>query len=501
LTVSERGPARAALLVAGAAALVLVVLLVVDGTRWVEIRITDSLLLVRGSHRIVHCLEHGVTTRCGLVGPRDTEVGAWPLAQYLLAVPLVAAGVRNFTVLQALAAVSSLAVGGMLLLVALPIRRLLGTTWAVVLGVALLTGPFVLYGLLPFGEALAAFLALAFVVAACARRPSWLLVTGLFAGITKETLAPFLLVLGVVCARDARDRWLPEHRLVLPMVSGLIGAVVLSSAFNVFRFGAVRNLVYTAPRTRVPGVTTPARLGVADWFAPNVGVVWFWSVAGLLCAGLVVSTVALFVRHRREPRVWLPPLSVVGVLAAYTAGLASWYSTFGWVAWGPRLTLPILPAVLVAGIWTARAPMAAGLTWLTATRPRAAIVGTAVALLGMAQVGVVWHRAAIELPLVTDAACPRIVPIEQASDDYFYGCGLHQAWRLDPLSLWEASRHGPSTQTVAQVLEVVAVAGATTWLYRRNRHPRRGASRASTRALQAAPAGAGPNLRARPTQG
>ncbi len=350
-----------ALLVAGTAALLLVVVLLVDGTRWVEIRITDSVLLVRGSHTVVECIDDDVLENCQpAVAPGDPvgawPVGAWPLAQYLVAVPLVAADVADLTTLQVLAALSALAVGGMLVLVAFPLRRLLGAEWSVVLGIALLTGPFLLYALLPFGEALTAFLVLAFVVAACARRPGWLLVTGLFAGLTKETMAPFLLVLGLVCAREAHDRWFPARRLLVPMVVGLVGAVVANSAFNVFRFGTIRNTVYTAPDTRVPGVKFPVRLAIADWFAPNVGVVWFWFAAALVVAGLVIATVVLLVRHRREPRVWLPPLLVVGVLAAYTAGLALWYSTFGWVAWGPRLTLPIIPAVLAAGIWTAASP-------------------------------------------------------------------------------------------------------------------------------------------------
>jgi hypothetical protein len=113
--------------------------------------------------------------------------------------------------------------------------------------------------------------------------------------------------------------------------------------------------------------------------------------------------------------------------------------------------------------------MTAGLTWIFRHAGRAAVVAALVAVLGVAQVGVVWHRAAIELPLVPDAACPTVVPIEQASADYFYGCGLHQAWRLDPLSLWEGSRHGPATQTVAQLLLVVMVAGGAVELHRRAR--------------------------------
>jgi hypothetical protein len=469
--------------VAAVAVVLLVALLLVDGTRWVEVRITDSILLVRGSHTIEECIEQGITTECGFTSARQTAVGAWPLAQYLIAVPAVAAGLADLTVLQLLAAVSSLAVGGMLVLMAFPVRRLLGIEWSVVLGVTLLTGPFLLYALLPFGEALSAFLALAFVVAACARRPGWLVVTGFLAGLTKETLAPFLFVLAVVCAREAHDRWLPAWRLLVPISAGLVGAIATNLLFNVFRFGTIRNVVYTVPEARVPGIVTPARLAIADWFAPNVGVFWFWTAAALLCAGLVASVAVLFTRARRAARLWLPPLAVVGVLAAYTVGLALWYSPFGWVAWGPRLTLPIIPAVLVAGIHSARAPMSAGLAWTTRNAARVMLVGAIVVVSAAAQVGVVWHRAAIELPLVTDAACPLIVPVDQASSDYFFGCGLHQAWRLDPLSLWESAGHGPAIQALAQAVVVVMVAAAGAWLH----------LRARDRSAQ--------NLRARPTHG
>jgi hypothetical protein len=465
------------LTVAAVAAVALLALLVLDGTRWVELRITDSVLLVRGSHAADYCIRHGLWSNCKLpAGATPETVGAWPILQYLLAIPLVAVGVADFSVLTVMAVVSSLAAGGVLVLIAFPIRRLFGGEWAVVLAVGMLTSPFLLYAFLPLGEALAAFLALAFVVAACARRPGWLVVTGLLAGATKETVAPLLFVLAAVCARDARDRWLPPRRLLVPIVVGLGGAVVVNSAFNIFRFGTVRNLAYTEPQTRVPGVTLPVRLALADWFAPNVGVVWFWSIAGLMVAGLVVSTVVLMVRHRRTPTEWLPALAVVGVIAAFTGGLSLWYSTFGWVAWGPRLTIPLLPAIMVGALRTAGEPMTAGLRWLVATAPRAVLVGATIALLGAAQVGVVWHREAIELPLVVDASCPQIVPIEEAAPDYFYGCGLHEAWRLHPLSLWEAARHGPATQTVAQVLEITMVAGAVTWLHRRNRKGTRQAS-------------------------
>src|SRR5207247_7357120 len=140
----------------------------------------------------------------------------------------------------------------------------------------------------------------------------------------------------------------------------------------------------------------------------------FWSVVGMMVVGLVVSTVVLMVRHRRTPARWLPALTVVGVVAAFTGGLSLCYSTFGWVACGPRLAIPLLPAFMVAALHTAGAPMTTGLRWLFATALRSLLVGGVVALLGAAQVGVVWHPQAIELPLVVAARCPQLVPIQAA---------------------------------------------------------------------------------------
>jgi hypothetical protein len=129
----------------------------------------------------------------------------------------------------------------------------------------------------------------------------------------------------------------------------------------------------------------------------------------------------------------------------------------------------MLPAFLIAAIWTAREPMTAGLRWVARHGAALAAVAVLVAGLGAAQVGVVWNRAAIDLPLLTDAACPEIIPIERASPEVFYGCGLHAAWRLEPLALWESARHGPAAQHVAQVLLAVTVACAALWLHARAR--------------------------------
>jgi hypothetical protein len=385
----------------------------------------------------------------------------------------------SFSILTSLAVVSALAVLGMLLLVAFPVRRLLGPEWAVVLAIAIITAPLVVYALLPWGEALAAFLTFAFVVVACQRRPAWLFALAVLAGITKETAAPFLLVLGLVCARSAADRFLPPTRLLLPLVGGVLAGFAVNLLFNVFRFGTTANIYYTA-FPRVPGLGRRFKYAVSLWFAPNVGVLWFWFLAAVIVAGLVVATVLLVIRHLREPLVWLPPAIVVGLIALFTAGLASWYSPFGWIAWGPRHMLPFLPAFLLAGVWTAREPMTAGLRWTIQRAVPLAAVTVVVVVLGFAQAGIVWNRAPIEFPLVLDAECPALYPIELTTPDYFYGCGLHEAWRLEPLSLWSAAQDGPATQQVAEFLQAtVAIVGAV-WLALRARDPARARSDSSS---------------------
>ena len=139
---------------------------------------------------------------------------------------------------------------------------------------------------------------------------------------------------------------------------------MVNVAFNVFRFGTWSNLTYNAPFTRVPGVPIKVKLALADWLAPNVGVLFFWTVTAVVLAGVLVATVVTIVRRPRQLRSWLPALAVVVVTAVFTGALASWWSTFGWLAWGPRLTLPLLPALVVAAVRAAPDALDAGVQWL-----------------------------------------------------------------------------------------------------------------------------------------
>jgi hypothetical protein len=455
-------PAKIAL----AAGVVLVAVLLIDGTRWVEVHLGDTGVLVRGTHAALDCLRDGTVSGCGHAAGTDvTSVGPFAIYQYLVAAPFVAFGWADATVERALAWVSTLAVAAMAVLAMTVGRRLLGTRWAVVLLLALVSGPMVLYGLIPFGEALATFLVLAFVLAAGMRRAGWIVVTVFLATLTKETAAPFLLVLGIICARDAEDDgWLPPWRLLGPMLAGAAAGVGMNLAFNQFRFGSISNLTYNGPYTRVPGVSLKAKLALADWLAPNVGVLFFWTVVAVILAGVLVLGLVTLVRRPRDIRRWGPPVAVAAVTAAFTGLLASWWSTFGWIAWGPRLTLPMLPALVVAAVRAAPEPLDRGLSWVVGTPVRAAAAAVVLVVLAVGQAGVVWNQSAIALPTVPSPSCPVLKAPAETTADYFYGCGLDAAWRVDPLSLWEASRGGPHTQQLAEVLQAVTIVGLVAWL-------------------------------------
>jgi hypothetical protein len=456
----------AAAKIAVVAGALLVIVLLVDGTRWVNVRLGDTGVLIGGTHAALDCLRDGTFSNCGHIAGTDvTTVGPFAIYQYLVAAPFVALGWADGTTERALAWVSTLAVAGMAVLAFTVGRRLLGTRWAVVLLLVLVSGPMVLYGLIPFGEALATFLVLAFVLAAGMRRAGWILVTVFLATLTKETAAPFVIALGIICARDnERDGWLPPLRLLAPMLVGAGAGVGVNLAFNQFRFGTVSNLTYNGPYTRVPGVSLKGKLALADWLAPNVGVLWFWTVVAVILAGVLVLGVVSVVRHPRDVRQWGPPVAVAAVTAAFTGLLASWWSTFGWIAWGPRLTLPLLPALVVAAVRAAPGPLDTALSWLVGSTVRAVVVAVVLVVLAVGQAGVVWNQGAIALPTVPSPSCPVLKAPADTTADYFYGCGIDAAWRLDPLSLWEASHGGPRTQQLAEVLQAVTIAGLVGWL-------------------------------------
>jgi hypothetical protein len=274
---------------------------------------------------------------------------------------------------------------------------------------------------------------LAVSLALAGARSVWITVAVFTAVITKDTAAPFVLVLTALALRApaARTTSAPRPRMIAIGVGALAG-VVANVAFNLFRFRTLTNRFYLEPRFRVPGLRLKADFFVAQWLAPNAGLLFFWTTA----TALLVLLAAAAWRHARERSALAPagPAFVLAaLLAVLTLGFANWWSPFGWVAWGPRLLLPWIPATIVVGAaWYGDG--AWQLLARALKKPAAAIAIFAVVLAAaIPHAGALVYRAAVyDLFEKPDAACPRLPILPLVTRAYYFSCVHHYAWRKRP---------------------------------------------------------------------
>lgn len=289
----------------------------------------DTNRLVFGTQGIMACLSEGRLIACA---PTHETAEFAPL-QYLPALLMEAAGIPPLRAGRMLGYLSAI----LFLLMFRTLTRHLAETSSgetAVLGrIALLTSPFLWYARSSFGETLAAWVTLHFVIAATRSRTSGWKVAGWFflAGLSKETAFPFLCLLGWAA--------LPSRARIFPILGGTALSLLVNSVFNLFRYGEWSNVVNLQPLYRVPDLSTQASSFFGIWFSPSAGLLFFWpAFFALTLFGVVASL-------RKPANPWLAP-SVLLTLAGLTAGFSLWYAPFGWNGWGPRLMLPWLPAIL-----------------------------------------------------------------------------------------------------------------------------------------------------------
>ena len=346
-TASARTPSERVLRFVGRAALgCLIAVFVLD--LWVALAhphmTGDTSGLVIGSRRVVDCLREHRFTHCE-TAQEGGFVGLWPLMQYLPAVALRAVGLSHDSALRVIIALNAIALGALGTLVWVVAKRKADAVWAPVLAAALVASPLLWYGTAAFGEALAGAVIIAAVAAALLRaRPSVVASLVVLACITKETNPPFVLALvalATVAVAETRDE--KRRRLILIAVAA-VGGAAANAGFNVFRYGSIRNPSLLHPYEQAPN-RAAVRAFAALWVAPNGGILWFWPVA----VAILALAVAASIRHTGRSwswRRWAAPI-VAGLLVVEVAGLSKWYSPFGWIAWGPRLLLPLMPSMLL----------------------------------------------------------------------------------------------------------------------------------------------------------
>jgi hypothetical protein len=386
---------------------------------------------------------------------------------------LVELGLNNNQLVHALGSVNLAALAASLVVVVAVARRMKPTYWGPVLVLALIGSSLTYQSTAGFGEMLAAFFALLAVASVLWRRPLLIVVTMMLATTGKETLFPFLLILGLLAGRRHEDLLLPPRRVLLPLLIGIGMGEILNVGFDEFRFAADKNLTYLQPILRTPGLERKLDFLAGIWVSPSNGALWYWPLAVIVIAAVTVVSLARLTRSPGKVDVWLPPLLAVATLVAFSVGLADWYTPFGWISYGPRLMVPLLPAALVVILYTGGPSLAEPIRRVLSRLSGVGIAVVAVVLVGWPQFGAPWSWwPAVTRLIKASGGCPSLTKlILQNSVSRYYHCSELVMWRVHPIVLKAAATAGGGDALVARLVLSVASVVLVIDLVRRARAP------------------------------
>jgi hypothetical protein len=419
---------------------------------------TDTLNLLDSTAGLDLCLDRGDLS-CD-------EMGRWPPLQYIPALVFKRLGASFVDAANDLIYLNGLAVMAVLALLWVAGRRS-GAPWLAPLAIlAGLVSPLLWYGAAGFAEAVAASLTLLFVVAVALGWNPWLAGGALWAAaLSKETALPFLVALGVI-ALLLRPRDDPRRRpLAIALGAGAAAAALTIGLVNLSRYGVPWNRYYVDPDWAVHGLGWRADFFAAQLVSPNAGLLWFWPLA----TAAVAAAGAGALRHARRARTLRGRpglvLATVAVLAGLIATFASWWAPFGWVAYGPRLIVPWVPAVL-ALVLLAWGEQLGSLTRALLARPgRAVAVGVVALALGLPQLGAFLDPPRPLRNLEEAGVCPPVPDVlariragDPEANRGHNVCTARFAWLHRPM-MRDALRGIRGTRWLYAALYAAAVAG------------------------------------------
>ena len=300
-------------------------------------RITgDTVVLIHDTDGILDCLRSGTWHGCTIVH--------FPLLQFIPSVLLRAWNASDTTLFVFFARLNWAAFAATVVLTWWSLQKEASRTVALVAVFVLLTSPLLPYTVETFSEPTAAFLILAFSVAVVGgARLHWVAGLCLLSAFTKETAPSFLFLIGLLGFFRRRDAPLlkTKYTAVLLLATGI--GVAINSGFNYFRYDSVLNVQLLAPDFRVDTLEQGVLNFAGIWLSPNGGALSFWPSFACICVVILFAAVAAQRYWHASP--W-PARLLALLLLGLSAGLSSWYAPHGWIAWGPRLLLPWLPATV-----------------------------------------------------------------------------------------------------------------------------------------------------------
>jgi hypothetical protein len=396
----------------------------------------DTSFVLDGSNAFLTCLSNHDYSGCGYTGHLNdaglmTPVGDWPLLQHapdLLAIGLGAD--RHATRSRILELLGVAAVVGGVVAAWFAFARTRQRAWFWAFMLVLLSSPLLWYARTTFGEALAAGLLVCFGAATIT--PAHPVLVGLAtvgATWTKETTYPFVVALGLLgLAVAARRNAARVRGQLVGLGVGLLVGIVTASLFNVVRYGKVISPNFSESQLHTPGLARKLEYAGAVLVSPSGGMFIFWPAASI-----VVLAGCVYAFRSRERTAVATAAAVLVVIAALTLGFASWWTPFGWAAYGDRLAvpwgLPLALVVLIACGDVLRRPAAR----LLATWPRLLLVVGLLLALTLPSIGTMWRPDSTGSFFAQEQPCdkPWLGGVEQ-----WQHCQEREMWVDRPMPLY-----------------------------------------------------------------
>lgn len=306
----------------------------------------------------------------------------------------------------------------------------------------LITSPFLYYSRVTFGEMLSTFCLCLFTFACMRHRSKWFLfVSFVLAAFSKEVAFPFLVLIffstfyswGKYSSFfDFWNEFKREKLAFASIVAASVFSVALAILQNFSRFDTYYNVSYMVETYKFSSFKTFLSFFFGLWFAPNSGILFFWNSAFIV----FFIVFALFVKNfRRNFYFYIPAVGALLLNFVSTVGLAKWWAPFGWIAWGPRLSLPFLAVGVLIVLHFYGEQIIEKLRELRKIRY---ILFVVFFVLSISQFAVL-KNSEIYASLITEPSppeCPKLAIIEE-SKEYYYMCMDMRMWKPKHFVPWE----------------------------------------------------------------
>ena len=235
----------------------------------------------------------------------------------------------------------------------------------------------------------------------------------------------------------------------------------MNSLFNVFRFGTVVNRLYLEREFRTTPNSRVLKYAMAVWFSPRSGILLFWPILTVV----LVWTVVMRLRnvHAATGAERFQDLLIVLFIGGLSMNLALWFTPFGWIAFGPRLAVPFLPALvlLLVDRWRGSEELVKN----KHGRVALLVVSEPLVVLGLFQAVSPWSWwSAVVRLMAPTGTCPLMTQLVLSDNPpRYYSCAERFMWRISDPVLGRVVELHSAGSWIAFCASVVALASACGW--------------------------------------